>query len=99
MNSSKQTNIKNCTCCYFHGIIKNEGFNFDNILLDEKSHGNSLIYDISYKTLIDVIQLRLRFDITEGFVRVYGGTRYLILFGGENYAFIYNRISNKSYKN
>ena len=96
MNSSKQTNIKNFTCCYFHDIIKNEDFNFDNISLDEKSHGNSLIYDILYKTLIDVKPLRLRFDITEGFVRVYAGTRYLILFRGENYAFIHNRINNKS---
>ena len=49
MNSSKQTNIKNFTCCYFHDIIKNEDFNFDNISLDEKSLGNSLIYDILYK--------------------------------------------------
>ena len=42
-----EDNIKNCTCCYFGDIIKIEDFDFDNILLDEKSHENILIYDIS----------------------------------------------------
>ena len=30
--------------------------------------------------------------IKHGFVRVYDGTRYFTLFGGEKYAFIYSRI-------
>ena len=38
-------------CYYFDDIIKFEDFNFGNILLDEKSYENILIYDISYKTL------------------------------------------------
>ena len=50
----KEIYIKNCTCCYFHDIIRVADFDFDNILLDEKSceksYENILIYDISYKT-------------------------------------------------
>ena len=34
-------------------IIKLEDFGIDNIFIDEKSHENILIYDISYKTVID----------------------------------------------
>ena len=34
---------------YFDDIIKLEGFNLDNILINEKSHEDILIYDISYK--------------------------------------------------
>ena len=29
--------------------------------------------------------LRIRFDKIDGFFRIYDGTRYLILFGSENY--------------
>ena len=36
-------------CYYFDDTIKFEDFDSD-ILLDEKSHINILIYDISYKT-------------------------------------------------
>ena len=42
-----------------------------------------MIYDISYKTLIDPKPLRIRFDKIDGFVRIYDGTRYLTLFGSE----------------
>ena len=36
-NEFQKVCIKNCTCYYFDGIIKLEDFNFDNILIDEKS--------------------------------------------------------------
>ena len=49
-NELKKVCIKNRTCYYFNDIIKLEDFDFDNILIDEKSHENILIYDISYKT-------------------------------------------------
>ena len=45
-----------------------------------------LVYKISYKTLVDAKPLRI------GFIRVYDGTRYLILFGSEEYNVIYHRI-------
>ena len=51
-NELKKVRIKNRTCYYFDDIIKLEHFDLDNILIGDKSHGNILIYDISYKTLI-----------------------------------------------
>ena len=49
MNSNdelKETDTKNRTLCYFDDIIKTEDFNFDNILIDEKSYENILVYGI-----------------------------------------------------
>ena len=51
-NELKKVCIKNCTRYYFYDITKLEGFDLDNFLIDEKSHENILIYNISYKTLI-----------------------------------------------
>ena len=84
--------IKNRTCYYFDDIIKFEDFEFDNILLDEESNENILIYDISCKTLIGVKSLRIRFDKIDGLIKVYDGTRYWTLFGFGKYDSIYNRI-------
>ena len=58
-NELKQVWIKNCTCYYFDDIIKIKDFKFD-ILLDEKSYENVLIFDVSYKTLIGSKPLRIR---------------------------------------
>ena len=73
-------------------ILKYEDFNLDNILIDEKSYENILVYNISYKSVIGAELLRIRFDKTDGFIRVYDGTRYLVLFKGEKYDFIYNKF-------
>ena len=51
--------------------------NFDNILVDEKSHEKILIYNVLYENVIDANPLRIRFDKIDGFIRVYDGTRYL----------------------
>ena len=51
-----------------------------------------MIYDISYKTLIDPRPFRIRFDQIGGFIRIYYGTRYLKLFDSEKYDAIYDRI-------
>ena len=40
------------------------------------------------KTLIGAKPLRIRFHKVDEIIRVYDGTRYLILFGGEKYYFI-----------
>ena len=77
---------------YFDDIIKLEDFDIDNILIDEKSHENILIYSISFKTLIDPKPLRIRIDKRDGFIRIYDGTRYLTLFGSEEYEAIHNRL-------
>ena len=37
----------------FDDITKNEDFNINNILIDEKSFENILVYNILYKRLID----------------------------------------------
>ena len=66
----KEINIKNRSCCYFHDIIKFEYFDVDNILIDEKSDKNVLLYKISYKTLICAKPLRIRFDKVNRFIRV-----------------------------
>ena len=90
-NKFKKARTKNLTCYYFDDIIKLEDFELDNILIDEKSYENILIYDISYKTLIDSKPLRIALDQIDGFIRIYDGTRYLTLFGSEEYEAIYKR--------
>ena len=42
--------------------------------------------------MIGTKPLRIRSDKTDGFIRVYDGNRYLVLFVAEKYDFIYNRI-------
>ena len=88
----KEIDIKNRICYYFDDIIKIEDFSLDNVLIDEKSYENISVCNSSYRTLIDAKPLRIRFDKIDGFIRVYDGTRYLVLFGCEKYDFIYNRI-------
>ena len=51
-------------------IIKIEDFDINNILIDEKPDENILLYNISYKCLIDSKLLRIRFDQTDEFSRV-----------------------------
>ena len=84
MNNLKEVNIKKQrTCYYLDETVKIEHFDFDNILLDERSYKNDLVYDMSYKILIDAKPLGIRFDKVDGFIKVYHGTRYLVLFGSE----------------
>ena len=51
------------TCYYFNDIIKIQDFDFNNILLDQKSCENILIYDVflqnfdSRKTFVHYVQL------------------------------------------
>ena len=51
-NELKKTDIKNRTYLYFDDIMKAIDINFSDILLNEKSYENILIYDISYKTFM-----------------------------------------------
>ena len=74
-NKLKEIGIKNCPCYFFDDIIKLEDFVFNNSLINENSYENILVYDISYKTLIGVKPLRIRFDKVNGFIRVYDGTK------------------------
>ena len=56
----KETYIKNLAPNYFDEIIKIEDFDPVNILIDEKSYENILVYNISYKSLIDSMPSRIR---------------------------------------
>ena len=58
------------------GINKTEYFDPDYNLIDEKSYEIILVYNISYKSLIDSKPLRIIVNKIEGFIRVYDGTRY-----------------------
>ena len=44
----KKIDIKNLKCYYLDDIVKAKDFDFDNILIDEKSYKNILVYNISY---------------------------------------------------
>ena len=85
-------NIKTRTCYCFDDINKIKDLDLDNVLINEKSYDNILVYNISYKTLIDAKPLRIRFDKIDGFIRFYEETRYLLLFGSKKYDFIYNIV-------
>ena len=91
-NGLKKVRIKNRMCYYFDDIIKLKDFDLDNILIDEKSNENILTYEISYKTLIGLKPLRIRFDKRDEIIRIHDGTRHLTLFGTKKYDAIYNRI-------
>ena len=71
---------------WWHNKIKD--FDVNSILIDEKSHDNTLLYNVSCKTLIGTKPLLIRFDKINGFIRVYDGTRYLVLFRHEKYRVI-----------
>ena len=47
-----EINIKNDIRSYFNDIINIKDFDFNNILLHEKSYKITLVYVISYKTFI-----------------------------------------------
>ena len=49
-NEFKKIRINNCKCYCFDDIIKLEDFDIDDILIDEKSHENILIYEVWCKT-------------------------------------------------
>ena len=88
----KDIDIKNHTCYYFDDIMRVADIDFDNILFGKKSHNtykNILIYDISYKTFISAKPLRIRFHEIDGFIKIYEGIRYLVLFGPGWYHAIY----------
>ena len=83
-SNDKLKDIKIITCYYFDDIIKINDFDLDKIFIDERWYENILVYNISYKSLIDSMPLRITFDKVDGFIRVYDGTEYIVLFASEN---------------
>ena len=74
---------ENHTCYYFDDVILIEDFDLDDISIDVKSNENILVYEILHKILIGSEPLRIRFNKIHGLIRIYGRTRYLVLFGNE----------------
>ena len=73
---------------YKMGIIN---MNFRNILFDEKICKNILIYGIScHSTFMSSIPFGIRFDEIDGFIKIYDGIRYLVLF-----SYLYDEICNR----
>ena len=65
--------------------------NFRNILFDEKICKNILIYGIScHSTFMGSIPFGIRFDEIDGFIKIYDGIRYLVLF-----SYLYDKICNR----
>ena len=58
---------------------------FSDEILYEKITKNILIYDISYKIFMGAKPLRIRFDEIDGFIKIYDGIRYLVLFSNIYY--------------
>ena len=70
--------IKNRTCYYFDDIIRLEDFDFDIILINEKSHENILIYDIDgFIRISDGTRYLVLLDL-EKYDAIYFRTRYLL---------------------
>ena len=51
-----------------------------------------MIYDISYEAFMGAKPLRIRLDEIDGFIKIYDGIRYLVLFCPGWYDEIYNNI-------
>ena len=51
-----------------------------------------LIYSISYKTFIGEKPLSVSFDEIDGFIKIYDGIRYLVIFGPDKCNAIYDRL-------
>ena len=75
-NELKETDVKKCTCYYFGDIINISDFHLNNILLDEKSYENILIYDVLYKKSNSAKPLLVIFDKVDGNIRKYNRNKY-----------------------
>ena len=72
--------------------MRASGISFYNILFNRKSHEKTAIYEISYKNFIGAKPFCIWAEKIDGFIKIYNGTRDLILSGSEQYDAIYNRI-------
>ena len=91
----KEIDVKNCTCYYFDHVMKVIDIYPSNNLLDEKpykKYENSFLWDISCKSFMGSIPLRIRLNEINGFIKIFYGTKYLVLFGHSWCAEIYDRI-------
>ena len=62
-----------------------------------KNHTKIFWFIIFHAKFVDAKPMHIRFDKVDGFIRVYDGTKYLVLFGHEKYDVIH-RSQKKSKK-
>ena len=60
--------------------------------MNKNKYENILIYDISFKTFMGRKSLRIRFNKINGFIKIYEGIRYLILYNYERYNAICDKM-------
>ena len=81
-------------CYCLDDIIKIEDFDSDNVSIDGKLYKFICLYG-SWR-IVQIFNwlkpLHIRFDKIDEFIRVYGGIRYLVLFGPESYDAIYDKF-------
>ena len=94
-NEFKKVNVKNCAFYYFDDIMEIEDINVDNILLDEKSYKNILLYNIVYKEFMDAKLLRISLNKIDKIIKIHHGNRYLELCSW--YKEVYYRINFRIY--
>ena len=81
----KKIDIKNRTGNCFDYAMKIININLKDILLDEKKPRKQFI-----TTFIGSMQLRINFNKTAGFIRIFDGIRYLVLF-----SYLYDKICDR----
>ena len=72
INELKEIDIKNLACYHFDDIIKDRDSYLVDILLVEKLYEYISFFDIPCKTSTGPKPLRIKFDKTNGFIRVRG---------------------------
>ena len=77
MTSVNEIDTNNQPCYYFDDIININDLDLENILIDEKSYKNVLIYDVAYKTSYGAKPLHTDFEKVNGYIIKYNKIRYL----------------------
>ena len=87
--------ISKIVCYYFDDIIKDIYIYFSDILLDKKLYENISVYEISYKILMGLKPLCIRFDKIDWFIRVRAGEfRYIVIFDHRLFGKICDKIKD-----
>ena len=84
-NKLKETDIKNRTCYHFDNIININDLDIDNILMNEKTCKNFMVYKNAYNTLCGSKPLHINFNKVNEYVGIFDTTRYPALFYSEKF--------------
>ena len=78
----KGVDIKDCTSFYINDIKDIDVYSGNILSYDKsyKTYKNILVYGISQKTFRSSIPLRIRYNKIDGFMKIYYGIRYLVIF-------------------